>query len=959
MRTRSVATRVRIKIKKPEYETMTKQTELTDFARKGSLSLRQAFLIAVVLGLLIPALLISVLSFNLQRESMENQLATDQSRLLEIVALGMQEPLWNLSRQAGAPLVTSVMDDQRIISVRVTDTQSNTIFLSALRSERRIGGVAFVQKPVVYRGEEIGQVTIEFDTEHLSIALKDQLKDLLLIVLAQLSLSILLIMSILNSRFLKPIRQLSDQATQLAALKLDQPFHWGRQDEIGTVGKHLEWTRAELKRLIDELKAKTIALEADIERRREVEDALRRSENKYRELFWSNLDGIVISSLEGQVIDANPAFLSLIGYSLDQLKLQNFWDVVADQSQQTERYNLDNKVMRFGFCDEFEVEYINRLGSAIPVSVKTVAMRDADGRITAVWRMVRDISERRAAEERMQLAAKVFENTAEGIMITDANVQIRSVNRAFTEITGFTQEEVIGTKPTALSSGRHSDEFYDNMWSVLKDQGHWQGEVWNRRKNGEIYPEWLAINAVKSPGGDVTHYVAVFSDQSERKAADERIQFLAHFDVLTGLPNRGHLQDRALLAIQNASHDNGKLGVLLLDLDRFKTINESLGHAAGDILLKIASERIRRVLSAGEVVARQGGDEFLVLLPLINDAADAVHVAESILGEFSTPIEVYSHSLAVTASIGISVFPDDGRDFDTLVRNADAAMYHAKSSGRNNYKFYTADLNARAREILAIESQLRYAVDRGEFVLHYQPQVEMDTGRIVGAEALIRWNHPSLGLLGPLHFIDVAEERGYIVQIGCWVVREACRQIAEWHAKGLPLITVGVNLSALQFRHQDLPGLLSESLAEFNLPGSCLDVEVTESVIMDDLESTIQTIQTIQSMGIRMSIDDFGTGYSSLAYLKRFKADKLKIDRSFVRDIPDDLDDTAITRAIINMAKNLNMQVVAEGVETIEQWQFLAAEGCDQVQGYLLSKPVPADDIEPLLHKSTLLPTVD
>jgi EAL domain-containing protein (putative c-di-GMP-specific phosphodiesterase class I) len=294
-----------------------------------------------------------------------------------------------------------------------------------------------------------------------------------------------------------------------------------------------------------------------------------------------------------------------------------------------------------------------------------------------------------------------------------------------------------------------------------------------------------------------------------------------------------------------------------------------------------------------------------------------------------------------------------------LVRNADAAMYHAKSSGRNNYKFYTADLNARAREILAIESQLRHAVDRHEFVLHYQPQVEMSSGNIIGAEALIRWNHPTLGLLGPLHFIDVAEERGYIVQIGNWVIREACRQIAEWHGKGLPLMTVGVNLSALQFRHQDLVGLLQDALAEYQLPGSCLDVEVTESVIMDDLESTVQTIRAIQAMGIRMSIDDFGTGYSSLAYLKRFKADKLKIDRSFVRDIPGDQDDTAITRAIINMSKNLNMQVVAEGVETVEQWQFLAEEGCHQVQGYLLSKPVSAEAVEPLLRQKCLLPRLE
>ena len=515
---------------------------------------------------------------------------------------------------------------------------------------------------------------------------------------------------------------------------------------------------------------------------------------------------------------------------------------------------------------------------------------------------------------------------------------------------------MLGQRPTVLTSGRHSSDFYEAMWKELREEGFWQGEVWNRRKNGEVYPEWLAINVVKSPAGEVTHYVAIFSDQSERKAADERIQFLAHFDVLTGLPNRGHLQDRALLAIQTAVRDNGKLAILLLDLDRFKTINESLGHAAGDILLKMASERIRKVLGTGEVVARQGGDEFIVLLPLISDAAVAAHVAERILAEFGVPLEVYNHTLSISGSIGISIFPDDGRDFDTLVRNADAAMYHAKSSGRNNYKFYTADLNARAREILAIESQLRYAVEHNEFVLHYQPQVDIASGKIIGAEALIRWNHPSLGLLGPMHFIDVAEERGFIVQIGNWVIREACRQIAAWHAAGLPLVTVGVNLSALQFRHQDLVQVLSNALAAYQLPGSCLDVEVTESVIMDDMDATIQTIRAIQSMGIRMSIDDFGTGYSSLAYLKRFKADKLKIDRSFVRDIPEDQDDTAITRAIINMAKNLNMQVVAEGVETIEQWRFLEEHGCDQVQGYLLAKPMAAELVEPLLRQESLRP---
>jgi diguanylate cyclase (GGDEF)-like protein/PAS domain S-box-containing protein len=923
------------------------------------LSLRAVFLIAVVLGLLIPAFLITTLDFSLERQRLTTQLDTDQKRLLDIVALGMQEPLWNLSRQAGSPLLESVMEDPRVISLRVTDTQSNTIFLSGLHAERRTGAVSTVQKPVIYRGEEIGRVIIEFDTEHLANALRSQIKNQTLILLAQLALSILLIMAILHSRFLRPIRTLTEQATQLAGLELDTPFAWSRRDEIGRLGRHLEWMRAELKRLIDELRAKTLALEADIARRREAEDALRRSENKYRELFWSNLDGIVISSLEGQLIDANPAFLNLMCYSLDQLKQQNFWSLIASESESLERHNLDNKVLRFGYCDEFEATYINRFGNPVPVSVKTVAMRDAFGRINAVWRMVRDISERRAAEERMQLAAKVFENTVEGIMITDVDQRIRSVNRAFSEITGYGQQEVLGQKPSILSSGRHDQSYYMQMWQAINEQGAWQGEVWNRRKNGEVYPEWLAINAVKSALGEISHYVAIFSDLSERKAADERIQFLAHFDVLTGLPNRMHMHDRVELAILNAGRDSEQLALLLLDLDRFKTINESLGHSAGDTLLQVAADRIRSVLGPGEMVARQGGDEFIVLLPVINDPGEAAVVAERIREAFTPPVELHNHSITITPSIGISLFPDDGRDFETLVSNADAAMYLAKSSGRNNFKFYTADLNARAREILAVESQLRFALKRNEFVLYYQPQVEMSSGRIVGAEALIRWNHPSLGLLGPMRFIDVAEERGFIVQIGNWVIREGCRQMAEWKSHGLPSFTLALNLSALQFRQQDLSATIARALDACGLTGDALDIEVTESVVMDDVEATMQTIGTIKQMGLQLSIDDFGTGYSSLSYLKRFKADKLKIDRSFVRDIPGDLDDSAIAKAIINMAQTLNMKVVAEGVETLDQWRFLAEAGCDLVQGYLVAKPMPAEAFARLLAQECLLPSLD
>jgi diguanylate cyclase (GGDEF)-like protein/PAS domain S-box-containing protein len=934
---------------------MTLTSEKSNIVAK--LSLRRVFRIAVLLGVLIPAALIGTLNFGLQRQSLATDLATDEEQLLDILALGMQEPLWNLNRQSGGPLIESVMADPRVISLRVIDSQSHTVFLSALHNERRTGNVSRVSKPVVYRGETIGQVSIEFDTEHLGLKLHRDLLRLVIVLFAQLALSLLLIMVILHSRFLRPIRILTEQATQLAELKLDQQFSWQRNDEIGHLGRHLEATRSALKHLFDQLRSKTMALEADIARRRDVEEALRASENKYRELFWSNLDGIVISSPDGLIIDANPAFLHLTHYTLEQLKLQNFWSLVASESEAQERFNLNNNVLRFGYCDEFNAVYLSRFGNLLPVSVKTVAMHDAQGQVYAVWRMVRDMSERRNAEEHMQLAAKVFENTAEGIMITDPDLRIRSVNPAFSTITGYSQQEVLGQRPSVLSSGQHDRRFYEKLWQQLGHDGFWQGEVWNRRRDGNVFPAWLAINAVKNTQDEVSHYVAIFSDQTERRAADERIQFLAHYDVLTCLPNRSHLRERAGLAIQNARQDNAHLALLLLDLDRFKTINESLGHAAGDALLQQAAERIQSVLKPGQMVARQGGDEFIVLLPVIADPAEAAMVAESIILAFSPSIALHNHTVSITPSIGISIYPQDGDDFDALVGNADAAMYHSKSLGCNGYKFYTADLGERAHEMLAIEGQLRRALERNEFVLHYQPLVEMGTGRIVGAEALIRWQHPELGLLGPNRFIAVAEEHGSIVPLGNWVIGEACRQQAAWRAAGLMEISLAVNLSALQFRQRDLQQVLQAALDGNTLPGNALDIEVTESVVMDDVDATMQSIHAIRDMGARLSIDDFGTGYSSLSYLKRFKADKLKIDRSFVQDIPDDPDDGAIARAIINLAHTLNMAVVAEGVETLQQWQFLQNEGCDLVQGYLLARPMPADEFSHLLQQGVLLPS--
>ena len=912
------------------------------------LSLRQLFLLAVVGGLLIPALLASVFGYRVQRDQLVERFGHEQQRMLEIVSFGMQEPLWNLNRQSGSPLLESVMDDKRVLSVQVYDTLSGTPFLSSQRENPQAHPGAVFERPVVHRGETIGVVRIAFDTRHLDEMLERQLVSLLMIVLAQLVVSILLIIAILNSRFLRPMQQLSAQAGELAALRLDQAFEWHRQDELGAVGRHLEWARIELRRLLGELGEKTRALQEDIRHRREVEEALRRSEGKYRELFHSSLDGILICDAEGQVIDANPAFLAMTGYSAEQLRRLGFWPLLAAGSEQGEARRLHEEVWVRGYCDEYETEYVDRLGRHFPVSVKAVATRDDSSGAAGVWRMVRDITSQREAKARLQLAGKVFDNTAEGILITDASGVIRSANRALTRISGYSEQEMVGRTPAMFASGQQDAAFYQQMWQQLLNEGQWQGELTNRRRSGELYPQWLVINAVHDAGGELSHFVAVCSDESERRAADERIDYLAHFDALTGLPNRTQLQERSAVVFQQG--DEACAALLLLDLDRFKTVNESLGHQAGDMLLRVAADRLAGVLDAGQIVGRQGGDEFIVLLPRLASADDALGAACRIQQALASPVEIDGHPVQASASIGISLFPQDGQDFDTLVRNADAAMYHAKGSGRGQVRFYTADLNARARERLQVEAQLRQALEAGEFVLHYQPQVDMKSGRIVGVEALVRWQHPQRGLLGPLQFIDVAEDSGLIVGIGRWVLEEACAQLARWRDEGLPPVRVGVNLSALQFRQPDLVDNIADVLERYGLDAEWLDLEVTESLVMEDLPQTTALLEAMHALGVSLSIDDFGTGYSSLAYLKRLKAGTLKIDRSFVKDLPHDADDAAITRTVISMAASLNMRVVAEGVETRAQWALLAAEGCDTVQGYFCSKPVPAGDCARLLR---------
>ncbi|MGZ8983903.1 MAG: EAL domain-containing protein [Methylotenera sp.] len=552
---------------------------------------------------------------------------------------------------------------------------------------------------------------------------------------------------------------------------------------------------------------------------------------------------------------------------------------------------------------------------------------------------------------KLERAAKVFEYSKEGILVTDADNKIISVNRSFTEITGYLPEEAIGQNPNMLSSGRQDEAFYGQMWDSISKTGSWQGELWNRRKNGEIYPEALTIISVKGDDGSVINHIAILGDISERKLAEERIQQLAHYDVLTGLPNRVLFGDRLKQSLIHAVRNQYSLALLFLDLDRFKQINDTLGHGVGDQLLQMVAQRLMECLREQDTVSRQGGDEFLAVLPG-TDAAGAELVAGKMLQAVSQPYVIEGHDLRITSSIGIAIYPDHAQDASSLIKYADVAMYQAKEGGRNHYLLFDPSMNVSTYERLTLETNLRTALERNQFQLYYQPQVDLADGRIIGCEALIRWHPPELGMISPASFIPLAEETGLIIPISDWVLEEAIRQCRAWHDAGLLELTVAVNLSPLQFRQRNLHEQVSGLLDQYAVDANMLDLELTEGILMQGVERTLTTLHGLAALGVGISIDDFGTGYSSLSYLKRFPIQKLKIDQSFIRDVTTDSNDATMVRTIILMAHSLKLHVIAEGVETVEQADFLRESGCERAQGRLFGHPMPAEEFAEMLNKT-------
>lgn len=569
----------------------------------------------------------------------------------------------------------------------------------------------------------------------------------------------------------------------------------------------------------------------------------------------------------------------------------------------------------------------------------------------ALIRFDLEMVRRHKAQSSLRLSASVFESVAEGIMICDADNRIIAVNSAFNRITGYPEQEVLGKSADILRSGRHAEAFYRGIGEALERDGRWQGEIWERRRNGEVWPAWLMVSVIDDLDTGGRHYVSVLTDITELKASQERVEFLAQHDSLTGLPNRALFTDRLEHALQRAHREGARLAVLFIDLDRFKTINDSLGHPVGDELLKEVARRLSGLVREEDTVARLGGDEFVLILENISGIDAASVVARKVLADLSRPMHLIGHEIIITSSVGVGVYPEHGKEVTALIRNADTAMYQAKLNGRNDYQLYTDRLTKDADERLRLENDLRRAEERDEFELTYQPQVTLKDKRLVGVEALLYWRHPERGLISPDQFIPLAEDIGIIQQLGAWVLETACRDAVKWRDSGLGNLRLAVNLSSRQLLDRELPDKVDDILRQTGLPSRYLELEVTESAIMEQPERCIATLERIRALGISLAIDDFGTGYSSLSYLKRLPVQKVKIDREFVSDIPHDSDDLAIVSAVIAMSHSLGLTVVAEGMEKSVQLDCLEKYDCDEAQGYYVSRPLSASDFVQWVRK--------
>jgi diguanylate cyclase (GGDEF)-like protein/PAS domain S-box-containing protein len=671
-------------------------------------------------------------------------------------------------------------------------------------------------------------------------------------------------------------------------------------------------------------------------------DELDAARSQLLDLIENSPSAVTLKDIAGRFVFVNRRFEEIFGVGKDEVVGKCAADILPYLTRRRWTGGAD----RTETATEYEESIALNDGTrTFLTSCFTLPSSDCVGCIQT------DITERRTLEQRLQLDQKIIENSAEAVVVTDAEALILDVNAAYTAITGYEREEVLGKNPRINKSGHHGKEFYAEMWRQLIENGSWSGEILDRRKNGEIFEKWLTISAIRDSSNVTVNYVGIFNDITEKRNVERKLKNLLFYDPLTKLPNRTLFQERleqAMLASQN--HDI-PLALFCIDLDRFKDVNDTLGHKAGDELLVQAAKRIRGGVRKSDMVARLCGDEFTVILSEIKFRESVGHLARRLIHLLQQPFHISGEEVFINASIGISLYPDDGMETEALIRNADTAMHFAKKREHGSYQHFRSQMNERLMQRLNLEKHLHHALEHGQFALYYQPKYSLAEERIVGAEALIRWLHPEEGVISPAEFIPIAEESGLISKLGEWCLQTACRQAKEWQVQGLGPLRMAVNLSSRQLKGRELLTVLRTVLAETGLAPALLELEITESAVMEDPELAVELLEEIRRSGIRIAIDDFGTGYSSLAYLKKFPVNTLKIDQSFVADLTKDSDDAAIVESIIQMAHNLNLEVVAEGVETEEQLAFFRAKKCHEVQGYYFSKPLPPEQFAALFRR--------
>ncbi|MCC2956234.1 EAL domain-containing protein [Massilia sp. IC2-477] len=1013
-------------------------------------SIYGALLLVVFFGLAVPALVGGYVLLGVhERESSARTLNDALQRNADLLALGIQESLWDMNLEAARALADSFMRDPAVVHVAVRDLAQNelinrrALLLPGARAYR-------AERTIVVRGQTIGHVAIEMGDYYYQQELRTKQRNYALVLALQLVVSLLLIALLFKRRLLSPLRTLTSFSDRLARGDFDTPLALPAHDELGRLGTQMEGMRTAIGQLFADIgrreeQFRTIVTQvpgavfrarpgghidfvsdaieeisgyaaerfmlattddwADIihpedrrMHRHVVRDALQAgspyeveyriidaggierwvlesgqplgeagsaefrvdgiiydiSERKHDEMRieallteqGAILDNVMFGVLfvrERRIVSANRRSEELFGYGEGEM-VGRSTEILFPGRAEYERLWLEKYPRLASGTDAGEeIQFRRGDGSVFWLLVSGCALDAARPNEGSIW-VFADITERKLAEEKLRLSATVLEHIADGVMVLDPAGRIVATNPAFTQITGYTEREALGQQSSLTRAGRHDEGFYQQLWGDLADTGFWRGESWQTRKNGEVYLEWLTASAVRNDADEVTHYVCVFSDITKVKESQEKLDHLAHHDPLTGLPNRLLFHDRLQHAMARAGREGQELAVLFIDLDRFKNVNDTLGHHVGDELLKQVAAALTRCLREGDTLARLGGDEFIVLLEDIDGAFGAIQVAEKLMHLFGQPLTVAGHELFVTGSVGISLYPQDATDLNMLVRNADVAMYQAKARGRNGYQFYAPSMSGEGVERLRLETLLRRAIEKSEIYLAYQPQVEIESGRLVGVEALVRWASPELGNVPPVRFVPVAEDTGFINQLGQWVLAEACRQMRAWDDAGLRVPKMAVNLSVRQFERGSIAPTVAAVLQETGLAADRLQLEVTESVIMNTGDA-LEHINDLRAIGVGLAIDDFGTGYSSLAYLSQLPVQTLKIDRSFIQDISVDANDEAIAVAIIQLGKSLGLAVVAEGVENEEQAGFLLRHGCRLAQGYLYSRPAAPGDI--------------